>query len=245
MLILRILIKKDYFCIFIHIYFLVIDGFNIQYLIAYIIDIENHWRLHIETNDIFLRLFPHSTSLVEKNGANSGAAYTSKGRRRTNCATFLKLPRERGRNEGVQRKSNEWRARRVDTDDRGKCEENFSQDEETRDAIFCSKQLIHPRSFFFFPPVPFFPCCWRLHACPVHYRAVRILYFVSPRPFLWLFATPRDVLYQRLKVEGNISMSRFRNESREGAKPTREYMSENEKIYYEDIKINLQFFLRG
>lgn len=37
-------------------------------------------------------------------------------------------------------------------------------------------------------------------------------------------------------------MSRFRNESREGAKPTRErYISESKKIYYKDIKINLQF----
>lgn len=32
-------------------------------------------------------------------------------------------------------------------DDRGKCEENFSRDEETHDAIFCSKQLIRPRWF--------------------------------------------------------------------------------------------------
>lgn len=38
-------------------------------------------------------------------------------------------------------------------------------------------------------------------------------------------------------------MSRFRNESREGAKPTREriHISENKKIHYKDIKINLQF----
>lgn len=38
-------------------------------------------------------------------------------------------------------------------------------------------------------------------------------------------------------------MSRFKNNSRNGVKPTPEhiYTSENKKIYYKDIKINPQF----
>lgn len=80
--------------------------------------------------------------------------------------------------------------------------------------------------------MPFFvPCYWRLYACPVRYGAVRILYLTSPRPFLWLFATPREVLYQGLKVERDISMSRFRNESREGAKPIREHIYQRMRRY--------------
>lgn len=37
-------------------------------------------------------------------------------------------------------------------DDRGKCEENFSLDEETHDVIFCLKRLIRPGSFALLSP---------------------------------------------------------------------------------------------
>lgn len=170
MLTLRILIKKYYFYIFSHTsYFPITNVFNRIY-------INNHyWRLNIETTDIFLRSFPHPISLVEKNDASSGTAYTSNGRRRTNCATFLKL-----RGGGGETKTKEQNER-ITNDGQGGWTQTIEgsvkkifRDEETRDAIFCSKQLIRPRWFF---PYYFLP------------RAIRDFILVLFATVQWEFYT--------------------------------------------------------
>jgi len=48
----------------------------------------------------------------------------------------------RNEDEGAKQKNNEWRARKVDTDDREKCEENFSKRPVTR--FFARSNLFVP-----------------------------------------------------------------------------------------------------
>jgi len=152
MLTLRILIKKYYFYIFtshIHIFLLWIQSF-----------IHFYWKLcslSIETIDVFLRLFVHLISLLKKNDANSETVYTSKDKRRTNCATFFKL---RG-GEGAKRKSNKWRVKRVRMVE-GSVKKIF-RGMKWRDFLFeatYSSTLVLPVLFFA-------PCSILLEACPI------------------------------------------------------------------------------
>jgi len=87
-------------------------------------------------------------------------------------------------------------------DGRGKCEENFSRDEVTRFFVR-SNLFVHtgsPRAIF----------CPMLHIAGSLSYSLRcsknFILITSLRLFLWLFATPREILHQRFKVKGNISM---------------------------------------